>query len=147
MPLPSIISPLRKGLRNQKLEVMSTMKNAVKKSPQRKFELTDETHQFYGTKLRRIRAVRNFGTVKAGALGGFVEKEENLSQKGKCWIADDAKVYDDAIVEGDALVKDRARVFYNARVGGKVRVVGKAALGGDAVVTGSGRVVELPRAA
>lgn len=46
----------------------------------KKFILTDETIEMFGVTLHRIKAVRSFGNVKEGDLGGFVEKEENLSQ-------------------------------------------------------------------
>lgn len=46
----------------------------------------------------RIEALTDFADVKKGTLGGFVENEENLSQKGNCWI------YDDAIVHGNAKI-------------------------------------------
>lgn len=45
-----------------------------------KFELTSETKVVFGKTLYRIRALVDFGIVKAGDLGGFVEKEDNLSQ-------------------------------------------------------------------
>ena len=49
----------------------------------KKFELTSEfITNIFGTKLFRIKALIEFGNVKAGELGGFVEKEENLSQDG-----------------------------------------------------------------
>ena len=53
----------------------------------KKYEFTDETKEFFGRTLRRIRAVRDFGDVSAGEIGGWIEKEENLSHDG------DARVY------------------------------------------------------
>ena len=44
----------------------------------KKFELTSETIIFLGKTLFRIKALIDFGNVKSGDLGGFVEKEENL---------------------------------------------------------------------
>ena len=44
----------------------------------KKFELTNETINFFGKKLFRIKSLIDFGGVKIGELGGFVEKEENL---------------------------------------------------------------------
>ena len=37
-----------------------------------------------------------FGNVKKGDLGGWIEKEDNLSQEGDCWVFGDAWVYGDA---------------------------------------------------
>ena len=45
-----------------------------------KYELTTETLQFAGHILHRIKALKDFRSVKAGELGGWIESEENLSQ-------------------------------------------------------------------
>lgn len=74
----------------------------------------------------RIRALRSFGDVKAGDLGGFIESEKNLSQDGNCWVYDKAEVWGNALIYGDAQVRDQASVHQEARIGGKVRVVGCA---------------------
>lgn len=54
----------------------------------KKYELTEETKFVYGHTLYRIRAVRSFTLsssekIAKGDLGGFVEKENNLSHDGK----------------------------------------------------------------
>ena len=76
----------------------------------KKYELTDETMEWEGHTLHRIKALRDFNYVKAGDLGGWVESEDNLSQYEKCWL------YGNAIVYGDAIVYDNARVCDNARI-------------------------------
>ena len=43
--------------------------------------------------LHRIRAVAEFGLVKIGDLGGWIEKEENLSHEGKAWVWGNAEVF------------------------------------------------------
>ena len=50
-----------------------------------KYEFTGETRTLpSGTILRRIKALIDIGDdVKAGDLGGYIEKEENPSHKGK----------------------------------------------------------------
>ena len=48
----------------------------------KKYELIDETQEWNGRILHRIRALADFGDVKAGELGGWIEKEENLSHNG-----------------------------------------------------------------
>ena len=45
----------------------------------KKYKLTDEKIEWYGRTLYRIIALISFGDVKEGDLGGFIEKEENLS--------------------------------------------------------------------
>ena len=56
----------------------------------KKFKLTDETIQFRSTTLYRIKALKTFAHAEKGELGGWIEKESNLSQKGDCWISDEA---------------------------------------------------------
>ena len=63
----------------------------------KKFELTSESIvNVFGKKLFRIRALVEFGSVKEGELGGFVEKEENLSHEGNAWVYGNAWVCGDA---------------------------------------------------
>ena len=68
----------------------------------KKFILTDETIEMYGVTLHRIKAVRSFGNVKEGDLGGFVEKEENISEYFEAWVYGNAKVCGNAKVLGNA---------------------------------------------
>lgn len=56
----------------------------------KKYELTAEFIEQWGKKLFRIKALISFGSVEAGELGGYVEKEDNLAQDG------DARVYGNA---------------------------------------------------
>ena len=70
----------------------------------RKYEFTEETKNVFGVILHRIKALRDVGNVKAGDLGGWIEKEDNLSHEGYCWVYGDAAVYGNAEVYGDAAV-------------------------------------------
>lgn len=72
--------------------------------------------------LHRIQALKDFGDVKKGDIGGYVEKEKNLSQEGNCWIYDDAKVYDKAKVFGHAKIHDYAKLSFSAQVYGNAKV-------------------------
>lgn len=65
-----------------------------------KYEFTGETKEFCGKTLRRIRALKDFGSVKAGDVGGWIEKENNLSVSGSAWVSDSARVSDSACVSG-----------------------------------------------
>jgi hypothetical protein len=59
----------------------------------KKFELISEfVTNVFGKKLFRIKALVSFGDVSAGELGGFVEKEENLSNNGNAWVSGNALV-------------------------------------------------------
>lgn len=68
----------------------------------KKYELTAEFIEQQGKKLFRIKALISFGSVEAGELGGYVEKEDNLAQDGDAWVYGDARVCDNAEVCGDA---------------------------------------------
>lgn len=77
----------------------------------KKYELTEETLTVSEKTLYRIRAVRDFGFVKTGEFGGYIEKEENLSHFGNAWICGDAKVFGNARVSGNAWFSGNAEVF------------------------------------
>ena len=100
----------------------------------KKYELTEETVTVYGKTLYRIRAVRDFGSVKTGEFGGYIEKEENLSHFDNAWVCGDAWVF------GNARVYDDAWVFGNARVCGDAKVYGNARVYDDAWVSGNAEV-------
>ena len=99
-----------------------------------KYELTNMSVECEGRVLYRIRAVSNFGQIKRGTVGGFVESEYNLSQCGKCWIYDGASVY------GNARITDNATVRDNAIVKDFAIVSGTSDISDDAVVLGNSRV-------
>ena len=96
----------------------------------KKYTLTSETIKFNGVTLHRIKALKDFSDVKAGDLGGWIEKEDNLSQIGNAWVYSNAKVYGNAKVFGDA------QVFANAQAYGNAQVFGEAEVYGDAKVYG-----------
>ena len=63
----------------------------------KKFELTAVfVTNVFGKKLFRIKALVAFGNVEKGELGGFIEKEGNLSHDGNAWVSGDARVFDNA---------------------------------------------------
>lgn len=94
-----------------------------------KYEMLHEDKIEIGSHtLYRIRALKDFGNVKTGDIGGYIEKEANLSQEGICWIYDNAKVY------------DSAKVFSNAKVYGSAWVCGDAWVCGNAKVCGSAKI-------
>ena len=102
--------------------------------------------------LRRIVALQNIYSqsgkllVKKGEKGGFVECEQNLSQKNSCWIFDNAKVFDGARVFDDAFVKDNAllsssaSVFDNAIVAASAKISTGARIFGNAAVYGKATI-------
>jgi hypothetical protein len=120
----------------------------------KKYELTNESAvnyicnetKEYGhevIKLYRIRALKDFGDVKAGDLGGFIQCEENLSHEGNCWVYDNANVYENARVYGDAKVCDNADVSGNAQVFENARVCEDSNIYENAKVYGHAHVYEI----
>ena len=101
---------------------------------EKKYKLTEETINVGGTALYRIEALRDFGDVKKGDKGGFIEKEDNLSQSDNCWVYGNAKVCDKAMVYNNAKVYDNVMVFDNAMVYGNAKVSGNALVYGNGVV-------------
>ena len=47
----------------------------------KKYEYTGERKEISGVTLHQIRAVRDFGAVHAGEIGGWIESEKNLSHE------------------------------------------------------------------
>ncbi len=93
---------------------------------EKKFELTDNfVINALGIKLFQIKCTKAFKNANEGDLGGYVEKEENLSQSGN------AQVYGDARVSGDAQVYGNAQVYGDARVSGDAWVSGDARVEND----------------
>lgn len=102
------------------------------------FKLRDDLSiEFCGIKLCRIEATRDIErlNVKAGDIGGYVEKEVNL--RGNAWVSGNAYVYGNSRVYGDACVYGNAHVFGNARVYGNAYVFGNALVHGNSHVYGN----------
>ena len=82
--------------------------------------------------LFRVKALRYFGDVEKGEIGGYVSGEDNLSHDGDCWIynnaivRDNARVCSNVKVSGNAEVRDNAVVCENAWVHGSAKVCGNA---------------------
>ena len=89
----------------------------------KKYEFTGETKEirllFRTATLHRIRATVAFGIVEVGDLGGWIEKEENLSHEGKAWVCGDAKVWGNAKVCGDAEVFSASHVLVIGAIGSR----------------------------
>ena len=94
----------------------------------KKYRLTGNHINIGSRILYQIEALKDFGDVKAGDLGGYIESEENLSQYDNAWV------YGDAQVLGNAQVFDNARVYGNACVFDNARVYGNACVFGNAQI-------------
>ena len=107
----------------------------------KKYELTEETIDMYGRTLYRIKALRDFGDVKAGDLGGFVESEDNLCHYGTAWVHDNARVHGDAYVWGYAQVDKYASIYGNAEIWGSAHISESACVGGFASIGNNADIV------
>lgn len=126
--------------------------------PKEKFELVrNNTKIAYNSNneeitLYQIRALRDFTCpfklnpdgeildqtlVKKGDLGGYVQKEENLSHEDGCWIFEEAEVRDNGRVEGNARLAGRSLVRDNAVVKGYSCLAANAYVWGNAVLDGA----------
>ena len=128
-----------------------------------KYKLTDETIEFNRVTLHRIEALNDFGCVKKGDRGGFVQSERNLSQFDNCWIFDDSKaignslVYKNAVLSGISIICDNAVatgfswiygksiVCEKALISNKARISDNSVVGGNSYVAGDARVTRFSR--
>lgn len=127
----------------------------------KKYRLLDsDTKVFFGKTLFRIQALNSFGDVQEGDLGGYIEKEKNLSHDGNAWVYNNAQVFDEALVCGNAKIFGSAKIFGNAkvydnaqiydyawvfsnvRVLGNAWVCGNARVGGNATISGNAYVCD-----
>jgi hypothetical protein len=76
----------------------------IKEIFMKKYEFTGKTKEVNGIILKQI--IR----LSDGMIGGWIEKEENLSQEGSCFV------FGSAIVYGNARVAGNAEVYGNAYV-------------------------------
>lgn len=126
----------------------------------KKFELSEMTLVCKNPKgkivtLRQIRAIKNFGTIKKGDLGGYIQSEINLSHSGLAWVSDNARVFDCAEVKdnaqlsgdavlcdyaciiGNSIVTERATVLDNAIIADNAKIYGSAIVQGCAIIMGT----------
>lgn len=107
----------------------------------KKYEFIENDIIKYETgSLCRIRALKDFGDVKAGDLGGYIEKEKNLSHEGNCWVYEQAEVFHNATILDNAKIKDNARIFDNAEVGGNAEISDNADILDSAMISGNVKV-------
>ena len=96
----------------------------------KKYEMIPEGDMF------RVKALRDFGNVRKGDVGGLIENECNLSHDGNSWVYDNAEVYGNARVYEDALVFNDAEVYGAAEVHGNASIFHKAQVYDNARVYG-----------
>lgn len=113
----------------------------------RKYKLLEDDYINYrGKTLYRIKALRDFGDVLEGDVGGYIENKSNLSQRGNCWVFDNAKAYGNAKILGNAEVLDNSEIFDNAVVFGNAKVYdnskiyGRASINDNAIASGKSKI-------
>lgn len=112
----------------------------------KKYELLKEKYiEYKGKTLYRIKALRNFGDVKAGDVGGYVQSEDNLSHKGDCWVYYNAKVFNNAKIHDNAKVRGNAQIYGDAEVFGSARIHGNAKIYDEAGIFDNATVFENAR--
>jgi len=94
----------------------------------KKYEFTGESKDVSGVTLRRIRRLSD------GLVGGWIEKEENLSQDGTCFVFDSSEVYQ------DVKISEHAVIFGSARLSGCATLTGRAMVYGNAIVAGNAKL-------
>ena len=115
---------------------------------ERKYELTNESLEYKGHTLHRIKALCDSSEFTKGSLGGWIESENNLSHDGKCWVHDESMVFDNArirksaqitdnsIICEDAVISGNAVVRENSRVSGDAYICENASIYGASIVSG-----------
>lgn len=130
----------------------------------KRYAFTKETKTVEGTVLHRIRANTDFWIpsklenesgrdeimgeapaltlVKAGTLGGWIEKEENLKQDCLAWVADEACVYGDACVSEAAVVSGNATICGGANIYGFAKVYDNAVVSNVSSIYGHAKIYD-----
>ena len=101
---------------------------------EKKYQLTEETQNYLGNTLYRIQALKDFGDVKAGDKGGWVESERNLSQDGNCWIYDDSIAFGNSHVIGNAKILNDSEIFEFACVAGNAVIDRNSTICGESFI-------------
>ncbi len=123
-----------------------------------KYSMTKQTMEYEGRTLTRIVANRDFGRVREGTYGGFIQDTRNLSFRGNSWVAAQAMAFDEArisengvlgdcaiargksLIAGDAFVGDYALIDQSVYVGGHAVVRKQSYLSGSCSVFGFAKI-------
>lgn len=107
-----------------------------------KYKLSEEILEINGHILHRIIALRSFGNVNKGELGGWIEKESNLSHEGDCWIYNDAAVYGNAKIQNNVTVYDNVMVYDNAIICDNASIYGNVNIFDNAMIFGNTKIYD-----
>lgn len=102
----------------------------------------------------RIQAIKDFGDVKKGDLGGFVSDEYCISPYGNCWVYDDSIVVASSIADNvevrknsmvvssfltDNVIIEGSKIFNKSVVTDGTKIGGKMTIK-HSVISGSSRI-------
>ena len=105
--------------------------------------LKDDTIEYFGIKLYRIKAIKSFSNVKVGDLGGYIEKEANLSHYGNAWAFDDALVFGNAEISDDVVISGNAKIWGDVVISGNALIYGNAEVYGNAKIWGDAVIINI----
>lgn len=88
------------------------------------------------TTVYRVRALKDFGDVKKGDLGGYIQSEYNLSQYGNCWIYDEAICWQSGKILNNSKLKDFAEIFGCGKIKDNAIVGGRCIVKDSSVISG-----------
>lgn len=93
--------------------------------------------------LYPIQAVKNFGIVRTGETGGFIEKEELLSQTDESWLFDNATLkgnvkLENSIISGNVIIQDNV-IIKDSIITGDIIIKNKARIV-DSTIDGKGTI-------
>ena len=106
----------------------------------KKYKFTGETRFHNGATVYQIVAVKDFGDVENGDIGGWIETESNLSHDGECWVFDSAIAMKNARVCCNAQLTDSSIASGSCLVSGSATVKGKAKITGEAQLIGFAKI-------
>lgn len=84
-------------------------------SETKKYELTSETLRYKGCTLHRIKALKDFGPINAGELGGWIESEENLSQANNAWVYGDHSPHGTQVFISETAIEGLPKPYHYKR--------------------------------
>lgn len=99
-----------------------------------------------GVTLYRIQALKDFGDVKAGDLGGYIADSSQLSQNGNCWIYSKSnklvsgRVTENAIINSlgsnrDSIINGDVFISGNSKILNDVDIFGSVDIRGDSIIS------------
>lgn len=102
---------LIRAIKRYKIDVGSILDEFMK-GRDMKYEMVENFKISDGKFFQQIKAIRNIPMhkIRSGDLGGWIDTNSTLTQKGDCWVMEGAEIIN-TFVEGDALVSSKSIVI------------------------------------